>query len=368
MQTHAASLRLMSFGLILTVMTGCGETAFLNWTNFKFPEKIPTADEKNPAVRIVCIWEPAQGRGVSGAPSRGFAGQILFFQRGNPSPLMVEGDVRIYLFDEHGSPEEQAKPIRQFDFIGGAWTSHGNLGQLGPSYHIFIPYVRKHSYETRCSLRVRLKPTAGPVIFSEPVSVTLPGRKRETETDAEGPAVPLLNDEQGETLLGASIKQFSVKLGAAAGPVRQVVSQKRRSQTNDEPAELQSREDWLTDEPLRLESGAGKARSLSQDQLLDLYQNQLRENHRMVNQLKELQSEPRDGTLANTEQNRHRFKLTAARFPKEEDDDQPRQTRPRRFPAMHPLSEAARQSPSRRPVVRRLQHPLVDHPQHSPRR
>ena len=36
--------------------------------------------------------EPARGRGPNGMPTRGMAGQLMFFTRSNPSPVAVDGD------------------------------------------------------------------------------------------------------------------------------------------------------------------------------------------------------------------------------------------------------------------------------------
>jgi len=46
---------------------------------------------------------------------------------------------------------------------------------LGPSYHVFIPYVRKDRHQANCTLMVRLKPTDGPTIYSDMTTVALPG-------------------------------------------------------------------------------------------------------------------------------------------------------------------------------------------------
>lgn len=170
------------FIVTATSAAGCAGTELLS----RHWHKLPRASEDNPVVRILCIWEPAEGTGLDGLPTRGFAGQIFFFTAGSPVPVKVDGDVRVYLFDDYGSPDEQAKPIHQFDFLGDAWTIHLHKGALGPSYHVFIPYVRKHPYRANCGLRVRLKPQSGPALFSDTVHVTLPGPTPDDDSQQTG--------------------------------------------------------------------------------------------------------------------------------------------------------------------------------------
>lgn len=163
---------------LLFIFSGCAGSNLLNWKR----EKVPTADEKNPAVDILCLWQPAEGSGVDGLPTRGVAGQILFFTGRDASPVVVNGDVRIYMFDDQGSPEEQAKPIRQFDFVGKAWNKHARSTTFGPAYQVFLPYARDGLHKVHCSLRVRLEPKDGRPVYSKMEGVTLPGSKDDAQS------------------------------------------------------------------------------------------------------------------------------------------------------------------------------------------
>ncbi len=158
---------------ILTV-SGCGGgKSIRRW--FGGPKEYPKATAENPATEVISVWEPAEGTGVNGLPSRGFAGQVMFFTRNSPEPVQVNGDIRIYLFDDTGAVEERKKPIHQFDFTPEAWNTHITDGTLGASYNVFIPYTKDNPYQTRCTLRVRIQQPNKPPVFSEAIAVTLPG-------------------------------------------------------------------------------------------------------------------------------------------------------------------------------------------------
>jgi hypothetical protein len=169
---HLSSRILVAACLALGAAVSCGCSHISVFSR----DKIGRADQQNPAAEIISLWQPAKGPGPTGVPGRGFAGQILFFTRGSGAPVAVDGDVRVYLFDNQGTAEEQAKPIWQFDFPAQDWQNFGSVGTLGPSYNIFIPYVREGQQQAECAVQIRFTPKAGPVVFSEMTQVTLPGR------------------------------------------------------------------------------------------------------------------------------------------------------------------------------------------------
>jgi len=143
-------------------------------------DRVQKASARNPVVQIVCIWQPSEGRDPSGMPCRGFAGQILFLANRGSLPVQVDGDVRIYLFDDQGTAEEQTKPIHQYDFDSPSWAPHLTKGTLGPTYSVFVPYTRRGTYEANCALRVRLKTGDEAAVFSDLASIPLDGRTKKT--------------------------------------------------------------------------------------------------------------------------------------------------------------------------------------------
>jgi hypothetical protein len=97
--------------LLLLAVPGCASIPFFGKT-----AKFERADAKNPAVEVLALWQAAEGPGPQGVPIRGFAGQVYFFTQNKPAPVLVDGKVRIYVFDDRGSTKEQARPIGEFDF------------------------------------------------------------------------------------------------------------------------------------------------------------------------------------------------------------------------------------------------------------
>jgi hypothetical protein len=234
--------------------SGCAQTSL-----FKGAAKIEAATPKEPAVKLLCIWEPARGRGPNGMPTRGMAGQLMFFTRSNPSPVAVDGDVRIYLFDNAGTREEQAKPIHQFDFTPETWQAHLRDGNLGPSYHLFVPYVRGGFQQVECSLQVRFTPKEGPVVYSEMTSVVLPGNTESAEDTPES----LASGKPQNARTSALDEQSAARSGQASLAVHTI-------RTQDLPREAAARGPAgrpITDPTIRQISATTQASSTERERL-----------------------------------------------------------------------------------------------------
>ena len=222
-----------------------------------FSKKIPTASASDPVVSIICLWQPGEGHDPEGYPCKGFTGQILFLSNRASTPVRIEGEVRIYLFDDQGTVEEQTKPLRQFDFDNGSWDIHLAQTSLGPTYNVFVPYVRRGVSEAQCSLRVRLKPKFGNVVLSEFSNIPL-GGTRKVQRGIE--AKPITEEEVQNTLMEELTSKLrrttTISLGA---------DEKPKGSTSDEnpksnPIQLASHE--VTTESITNNADAERIRRL----------------------------------------------------------------------------------------------------------
>lgn len=164
------SIATLGLVLCLIVLCGCQSVPFFSKLHYL------EADSRHPLMEVLCVWEPAEGRGIDNAPTRGFGGQILCFASGYKEPVKVHGDVRIYVFDDKGVNGDPSLPIHQFDFSADVWNTFLRPSSLGPSYQIFIPYTRKGMDATSCTLRVRLTPEDGLPVYSRMATVALAGQ------------------------------------------------------------------------------------------------------------------------------------------------------------------------------------------------
>jgi len=162
------------FVVITASATGCSSFLHTSTAIIKSPVAFVTSmGAEKRIVKILCLWEPAEGQGLDGKPSRGFAGQILMFAHGSPSPIPVHGKVHIYEYVNFHPDEVDPQPIHKFTFDDGGWNAHRTESTLGESYNVFLPYVVKHNGHATCALRVEYTSPEGRVISSPYTEVTL---------------------------------------------------------------------------------------------------------------------------------------------------------------------------------------------------
>ena len=140
------------------------------------------ADARHPVTEVMCLWEAAEGTGLDGLPTRGFVGQVLFFTAGRPSPAKVDGEIRVFVFDDQGVNGDRAIPLHQFDFPGAAWNAFLTTTNFGTAYQLFIPYTRPGGMHADCEIRVRYTPKDGNPVYSRPCTVNLAGPRASSAT------------------------------------------------------------------------------------------------------------------------------------------------------------------------------------------
>jgi len=173
---------MLSF-LLLLATAGCADTAFIQ-SRGKFLRGAHNKTQARQAARILCLWEAAEGQGLDGQPSRGFAGQILFFGPGDAAPFPVHGTIRIFEYDNFDPNENSPKPIHAFVFDDGGWNAHRSESTMGESYNVFLPYVKHHAGRAKCALKVEFTAENGRTISSPITEVSLQARQKSAKAQS----------------------------------------------------------------------------------------------------------------------------------------------------------------------------------------
>jgi hypothetical protein len=167
---------LAATSLFLFSSVGCSSLSLPH-----FDESETAAVSAKPA-RCLCLWQPVHGADASGQPVSGFGGQVYFFAAGSEEPIEVDGDVRVFIFDDIGTPEQQARPKDVQDYDSFVWKSFLTNSQFGPNYTVFVPHSTASKYESICSLRLRLDQPDGSQLFSDMATIKLAGEQREDKS------------------------------------------------------------------------------------------------------------------------------------------------------------------------------------------
>lgn len=208
----------LSLCLAVLFLTGC-TSGFVQTskTVLKSPMKLVTSRSAKPVAKILCLWEASEGQGLDELPSRGFAGQIMFFTYGAPSPMKVDGTVRIYQYADFDAEEVDPTPIHNFKFDSTAWNAHRSEGTLGHSYNVFLPYVLKHKGLARCALRVEFEDANGQITSAPITEVVLPSKLKSRPASAmQRPVITNRRIESDVAGASARTTQSAAEASAAA--------------------------------------------------------------------------------------------------------------------------------------------------------
>jgi hypothetical protein len=126
-------------------------------------------------VRVVGSWTDAVLRKDGQAPQRGFGGRLLFYGRDSKDPILVDGQLVVYAFDENGRDPTDNRPTRRYVFPIEQVPLHMSKSEVGTSYSFWLPWDEAGGPQTEVSLICRFEPKGGPVVVSEQTRHLLPG-------------------------------------------------------------------------------------------------------------------------------------------------------------------------------------------------
>lgn len=126
--------------------------------------------------RVVATWVDTVRQQAGAKPERGFGGRVYFYDRG-ADPILVNGRLVVYAFDETGRAATDHKPTRRYVFPADRLARHMSETEIGTSYSVWLPWGGTEGPTTNVSLIARFEPTdGGGLIVSDQTRQRLPGR------------------------------------------------------------------------------------------------------------------------------------------------------------------------------------------------
>jgi hypothetical protein len=199
-------------------------------SDFKPSKLFSLSDEEEPEVgipvRMVGTWTDTVLSQPGKKGQRGFGGRLMFYERSEEKPILVEGQLVVYAFDETGRDVTDNKPTRRYVFPPDQIARHMSKSELGASYSFWLPWDDVGGPQTEVSLICRFEPKGGSVVTSEQTKHMLPGTitpgatvaRREPPKLPEGvpsrPAQPTL-----ESLQASRIVDRNTRLASYENPV-----------------------------------------------------------------------------------------------------------------------------------------------------
>lgn len=159
--------RLLIGSLFAGLVVGCAP--------FKFPEKIALPihnDKPQVPLRMTALWTDTV---LVEAGIVGFGGRIMFYGRDEDEPVIVDGELTVYAYDDTEDARDGSVPARKYVFRAEELSKHYSKSTFGHSYSFWLPWAPVGGPQRQISLIARFRSTAGGVIMSEVTRHFLPG-------------------------------------------------------------------------------------------------------------------------------------------------------------------------------------------------
>jgi hypothetical protein len=179
----------------ILALSGCktplAESMKLDKLNEHMPWHDPDAPREGVPTKVVGNWVDAVHYQEGKKPQRGFGGKLLFYDNEGDAPILVDGELIVYAFNEQGRASTDNMPTRRYVFPTSELTKLMSVSELGAGYSVWLPWDEAGGPEAEVSLICRFSPKAGPVLVSEQTRQLLPGSKTSTAVaDGNKPKMP----------------------------------------------------------------------------------------------------------------------------------------------------------------------------------
>lgn len=127
--------------------------------------------------KVVCFWgDPYLRQNPDGEVIRGFAGRLMFYKAGSKKAVKIDGEARIYAYDETNRDPSNPVPDKRSLISAETLANQHVKTELGHAYDIAFDWGPADGPQKSVSLIVKFKPNnGGSWIFSEMSQQTLLG-------------------------------------------------------------------------------------------------------------------------------------------------------------------------------------------------
>src|ERR1041385_7667953 len=113
MNKNTIIVRANSFALVVAMLCTVGCTSWKAPKMFSLDNTWPFRDKDKPQegtpVRMVGTWTDTVLSQPGQKPQRGFGGRIIFYDKEGKKPILVDGQLVVYAFDEAGRDQTDNK-------------------------------------------------------------------------------------------------------------------------------------------------------------------------------------------------------------------------------------------------------------------
>jgi len=209
--------------LLVVALCGCAEFDFHESLVLYTPEPKP----QTPA-RMTAVWTHAMLHQPGKPAVRGFGGRLLFYGERKEEPLLVDGKLTVYAFDDESPDPGDPAPEKKYVFPAELVPKHCSESALGPSYSFWLPWDAAGGQQRQLSLIARFEDASGKTVTSTIAHLTLPGRSL---TSAEHAAANTNREQSLNPRFRYPAQQVSYETSPRNRAEQETVEAKRKMNT-----------------------------------------------------------------------------------------------------------------------------------------
>jgi hypothetical protein len=195
MNTKSMALKATGFAVVFALVSSAGTAHAWGMPKmFSLDNTWPFRDKDKPQqgipVRIVGAWTDTVMTQAGQKPQRGFGGRIMFYDKEGKKPILVDGQLVVYAFDETNRQPTDNKPTRRYVFPADQMAIHMSKCDMGASYSFWLPWDDAGGPKTEVGLICRFEPKGGAVVTGEQTHHLLPGTVNSSVATSGPPKVP----------------------------------------------------------------------------------------------------------------------------------------------------------------------------------
>lgn len=161
--------------------TGCTLMALNEMSFTKKEPKFQTPRQMVPVWSDTVLHQPGE------PATRGFGGRVMFYGEDKHKPILVEGSLVVYAWDDSKGSMERA-PDRKYVFPTEKLQTHYSQSRLGHSYSFWVPWDEAGGPLKQLTLISRFVSTEGTEMTSSPAHVVLQGASSSSPFPNESPS------------------------------------------------------------------------------------------------------------------------------------------------------------------------------------
>lgn len=159
-----------ALAFLLVAASGCSKLdlrSAISWPGSKPEPQTPT--------RLVDVWTDTVlcQRGKPGV--RGFGGRVMFYGEEKEDPVVVDGTLTVFAFDDQDPNPDNTAPAKKFIFPAEQLAKHYSKSKVGHSYSFWLPWDETGGPQRQISLIARFEDREGRIAVSSVAHKTLPG-------------------------------------------------------------------------------------------------------------------------------------------------------------------------------------------------